>query len=347
MSTNVYILDFGNRIKIGRTKNIEQRIRTLENAVGEKAGQVFYLETDGIKEKLLHHYLQEHRTIGEYFTCSFDTAKTALENIVNEPINADRQIKPSRKRRRIEKGANEIIKCNDLIRNAEHNLSAQEQKVLSYFISKLNPNDNEFKTYEFNIREFCEVCGIDKSNGKNYSSLRETITGLRNKGFYIADSCKNWIEEPVMRPQDGTIEIQLDKDIKPFLLQLREKFTQYELIYTLPMRSQYSIRIYELLKSYENMHKKNFDINELKRKLMCENKSYENFSNFRKYVIDIAISEINEFTDVFVDYTASKTGRKVTHIEFLITSKRDSAEKIKTLTKIEALLDSPNERNGV
>lgn len=246
-----------------------------------------------------------------------------------------------------------VVKANKMIQDARFDFSLQEQKVIAYLISKIKPDDSEMAEQEFNIKEFCQICGIDDNNGKNYADLKKTIQSLADKSIWIKiesekkETLFRWIDKASIVEQSGIITLKLSDDIKPFLLQLREKFTQYGLIYTLPMRSQYSIRIYEILKSYENMHKKNFIVDELKKRLMCENKSYENFSNFRKYVVDIAISEINEFTDIFVDYTNSKTGRKVTHIEFSITSKRDSAEKIRTLNKIEALLNSPNERIGV
>ena len=91
--TNIYILDFGNRIKIGKSNRPLQRIKAIENAAGEKFKQMFYLETEITKEKILQTYLQEYRTVGEYFTCSFDIAKSALQDILDGKIKIERKRK--------------------------------------------------------------------------------------------------------------------------------------------------------------------------------------------------------------------------------------------------------------
>ena len=237
-----------------------------------------------------------------------------------------------------------VVKANELIQNTRFNLSMQEQKIILYLISKIKPNDTEIKEQTFNIKEFCKVCGIDDDNGKNYQDLKNTIQDLSTKNSWIRIDEKTeklffWITDATIIKDDGIVKIKLHEGLTPYLLQLREKFTQYGLIYELPMRSQYSMRIYELLKSYENIHKKTFTVEELKKKLMCDNKSYENFSNFKAKVLDIALKEINALTDIDAEFTTHKTGRKTTHIEFIIKSKKDTVERMKTFIKIEKLLD--------
>lgn len=71
-----------------------------------------------------------------------------------------------------------VVKSNDLIQKSRYNLTAQQQKVLLYLISKIQPDDTELKEYEFNIQEFCNVCGIDSTSGKNYDDLKKAISEL-------------------------------------------------------------------------------------------------------------------------------------------------------------------------
>jgi len=323
MSTNVYILDFGNRIKIGRTKNIEQRIKTIENAVGEKAAQVFCLETDGEKEKLLHYYLHEHRTVGEYFTCSFDTAKEALQSIVNEQITG--VVKPNHKIYRIKKSEHDIIRCNDLIRNAEHNLSAQEQKILLYLMSKINPNGDEFATYKFKMQDFFEMFGISEKSGGSYQHIRESIKNLHNKKISIKLNndkkiMLNCIEEPLLREGSGTICVKISNDLKPYLLDFKRNATSYSLYYILAMKSKYSIRLYELLKSYENLGGCEFDIDRLK--VLLDAEKYKLFGDFKVNVLNVAMKEINEVGDINITYELEKDGRKFSHIKFHVEFKK-------------------------
>ena len=79
--TQFYIFDFGNRIKIDKSNRVRQRLKAIENSSGEKAVNVFSIESDSNIEMLMHHRLQQYRTIGEYFNCSFEKAKEIMLDI--------------------------------------------------------------------------------------------------------------------------------------------------------------------------------------------------------------------------------------------------------------------------
>ena len=246
-----------------------------------------------------------------------------------------------------ERGYN-IVKHNDLIQKAHYNLSMQEQKIILYLISKIKPQDDDFHLYEFKIKDFCEICGIDEKNGKNYITLKNTIKNLTDKSNWViikddkgkeAETLVRWIEKPYIYAKSGIIKIRLDKDMKPYLLKLKERFTMYNLYFTLAMKSKYSLRIYELLKSYQNLNKCEFDIEELKKLLFTE--KYKLFTNFKKDVIDTAMREINDYSDISVTYELEKEGRKFHKIKFLITPKykQDIDESIKTWKNIAKILN--------
>ena len=86
------------------------------------------------------------------------------------------------------------------------------------------------------------------------------------------------------------------------------------------MKSAYSIRLYELLKSYVGLHRKEFEVEDLKRRLQAP---YERYPDFRRKAIEIAVREINLYTDIEVTWEPIKSGRSVTKIRFEI-KKRDS-----------------------
>lgn len=88
------------------------------------------------------------------------------------------------------------------------------------------------------------------------------------------------------------------------------------------MKSAFSVRIYELIKSYAYQKNKIFEINELKRLLMVDNvKSYNNFKDFRRFVLEKALEEINRLTDLSISYEPIIKGRKVVKIKFVIQYK--------------------------
>jgi len=241
-----------------------------------------------------------------------------------------------------------VVKHNKIIQKSRYELSMQEQKIILYLITKIKPDDTELNLYEFNIKDFCGVCGIDETSGKNYRDLKKTIKELADKSIWVTldsgyETLIRWIERPYIDRQNGTIKIKLDELMRPYLLQLQEHFTQYNLYYTLAMKSKYSIRIYELLKSYEYLSECVFGLEELKKMLSAE--KYEMYKDFRVKVIDIAVREINDFSDISITYKVEKNGKKVDKIRFKIKSKKDIMERMETYKKIEHRLN-PNQIPG-
>jgi len=241
----------------------------------------------------------------------------------------------------------QVVKHNDLIQKSRYELSTQEQKIILYLITKIKPEDTELMLYEFSIKDFCEVCGINTS-GKNYLDLKKTIKELSDKSIWVKlengkETLLRWIERPYIDENSGTIEIKLDELMRPYLLQLKEHFTAYSIYYTLAMKSKYSIRIYELLKSYENLTEHTFGIDDLKKMLFAE--KYEIYKDFRIKVLDVAVREINDYSDISVAYTTEKENRKVNRIRFKIKPKKDEKERMETIKKIEKILN-PNQISG-
>jgi len=203
-------------------------------------------------------------------------------------------------------------------------------------ISKIKPHDKDFTEQLFSIVEFCQVCGLDDDNGGNYAYIKKTLGTLSDRRVWItlddgSETTLRWINKITLNKRSGIVKLRLDEDMKPYLLDLQSNFTQYELIYTLAMRSQYSIRLYELLKSY--MYKKTviFEMDELKRLLSAE--TYDRFPDFKRYALEIAVKEINKLTDISVSYELIKIGRRFAEVKFLI-ARKDIGDRLSTHGKI-------------
>lgn len=221
-----------------------------------------------------------------------------------------------------------VTKANDLIQKSRFGLSLQQQKVVLYLISQITPYDKDFEYYEFNIVDFCRVCGIDADSGGNYSTLKAAIKEIADKSLWVTlddgrETLLRWIEKPYIDRKSGNIKIRLDKDMKPFLLQLKKNFTTYELFWTLSFKSKYSIRLYELAKSihYDELHsyERVFKLDDLKRILGAE--SYKTWQGFKERVFIPAVKEVNELSDKTISYTVIKTGRSVGYIKIKVETK--------------------------
>ena len=215
-----------------------------------------------------------------------------------------------------------VRKANELIQKSRFSLSLQQQKIILYLISKIHPTDTEFHEYKFEIKAFCEACGIDSDGGTVYSEIKEAIKNIADKSLWVKmpdgrETLLRWIEKASLETGTGILTIRLDNDMKPYLLQLNKNYTTCDLIYTLTFKSKYSVRLYELIKSihYDESqpYSKTYSVDELKKLLGAE--THKTYSHFKQKALDPAVAEINGISDKTISYeVAEKTGKKITHL---------------------------------
>lgn len=223
-----------------------------------------------------------------------------------------------------------VVKGNELIQKNRFELSLQEQKTVAFICSMIKPVEAPGAwqlEYEFNIRDYCKVCGMDFDNGQNYADIKAVLKRLRDRSMWLtmpdgSESLVGWLSKVNTNKKSGIAKIKLDEDLVPYLFDLGQKFTQYQLYNILAMKSAFSVRIYELLKSYAYQRSKTFEIDELKRLLGVENiKSYKEYAPFRQKVLEKAQEEINGQTDLNIYFEPITKGRKVVKVRFKIDVK--------------------------
>ena len=219
-----------------------------------------------------------------------------------------------------------VYKRDDMIQKGRHELSLQEQRCVLYAVSKIKPEDTVFQEYTFELSDFYKLCGLQ---GDSYTELKAILQGLSDRSWWPTindkgtESLVRWFSTLRTNKRSGKVTIEFHKDMMPYLLELTKEnqyYTHYQLKYILPMKSQYAIRLYELLKSYQrNNYEWFFDIEQLKKQLNCE--SYKDFKDFRRRVLEPAVAEINEFTDIKIAWEPMKEGRKVVRVVFYMVGK--------------------------
>lgn len=230
-----------------------------------------------------------------------------------------------------------VVKGNELIQQNRFELSLTEQKTVAFVCSMIKPIEAKDRAngvpfqleYDFNIRDYCKVCGIDYDNGNNYANIKATLKRLSDRSMWVTfdenpdeEVLCRWLSKVRTNKRSGMAHIKLDEDLAPYLFDLGQKFTQYQLYNILAMKSAFSVRIYELMKSYAFQKSKIFDIDELKHLLMVEDvKSYIRFPDFRRKVLEVAQREINELTDINIHFEPITKGRKVVKVNFRIEQK--------------------------
>ena len=241
----------------------------------------------------------------------------------------------------------QVKKSNELIQKARYKLSLPGQKILLYLITLIPEGATEFAPMMFSIPDFCRVCDI-QAEGGNYKLLEDALSDLLTDSARIWITLENgkrvpimWIEKPYIDTLTGKLMVKLDNDMKPYLLNLKGHWTHYELIYTLRFKSKYSIRLYEIVKSYHYHNDQPriqvLSVDDLRALLDAE--IYSEYRDFKRRVLSIAISEINQYTDRDLEIREIKSGRKVQEIEFTISCKSDEA-----LAEVRKLIGAPPPR---
>lgn len=194
-----------------------------------------------------------------------------------------------------------------------------EEKAFAYIVSRIKPTDTTAGPIVFDIKEFCDVCGLTAQ--QYYSHVKETLSNLMSRQVWLKKENGKEDGYPYLihvgldaGSGKGTVEIH--NNLIPYLVQLKGNYYQFTLHSILAMRSVYGIRLYKLLKSlYFKGRDAEFDLDSLKGYLDCVGK-YEEFRDFRKRVLDPALKDINEFSDLQVEMESLKTGNRVTGLIF-------------------------------
>ncbi len=253
---------------------------------------------------------------------------------------------------------NLIVKANDIVK-ASYHLTANEQRLILSAIAKI-PKDkpiSDRNTYLVSAEDFIEL-GVHPKTA--YRELNKAIESLYEKNITIKQgntSIKSrWVQMIVKADYDWLVEnyhffdsdcekgdetyismsfpqdycligVKFSEAVIPFLSNLSSNFTQYLKQDIAGLSSAYAIRFYEFLMQFKSTGVVRITLTELRQMFDLDGK-YKATKDLRKWVIDVAIKEINEKSPYEVKYRLTKTGRKYTHLEMRFKPKEDEEEKI-------------------
>jgi plasmid replication initiation protein len=220
-----------------------------------------------------------------------------------------------------------VVRQSNTIIDASYKIaSVGEGRLIRLLIAQIQPHDEDFKIYRIDVADFARFFDLPLS-GATYELIEKSARALREREVFITNGkswlCTGWLSHAEYKDGSGYVEVSFHKSLKPYLLQLQTHWNQYELKTIINFKSSYSIRIFELLKSWEfkadsnGYFKRSFEVDELRTILGLEKSEYKFFKDFRVYAIDQSVKEINANSDIRiiqVDYP--KTGRKISHVVF-------------------------------
>ena len=201
--------------------------------------------------------------------------------------------------------------------NAKYTLTRGEVDLILTLLTVITKEDKDFKDYVFDIDDLSQKY----SRKLNSQQVQDSVEKLFSKSLKIEISKNqwrmfNWFS--YFEYNNGVITCRFDKALKPYLLEIKERFVISDLRMILPMRSSYSKRIYLLLKEYAKIGKRTFNVRELQEMLVVPDSHKDRYNKFKVSVLQKAEIDINKFTDLEVELSEKKLARKVVEVTYTI-----------------------------
>lgn len=226
-----------------------------------------------------------------------------------------------------------IVKDNALI-EASYTLSLAEQRLILLAIIEARETGqgiDHSSLLHIHAHAYAEQFGIEKGNA--YDVIRDASKNLFDR--YVTYNDKNpkndndrsfhcrWVDKIGYEKNTGTVYLRFTADVVPLITRLEEHFTSYEIEQVASLDSAYAIRLYELLIKWRKSRKTPiFQLQDFRHKLGVEDSQYKTMSNFKQYVLDFAVKQINKHTDIKVSYEQHKSGRKIIGFAFMFEFKK-------------------------
>ena len=212
-----------------------------------------------------------------------------------------------------------VTQSNKLV-EARYNLPLGEQRLILTMIAGIQPDDEDFKEYRINVREFAEFLGIDKNSA--YREFDKITTNIMTRVLIFDESDGplkvGWVSSAKYIEKEGAVLLCFDPKLKPYLLKLKGNFTSSKLEMLLSFKSQYTMRVYNLLKQYEQLKERVIEIELLREILGIRKDQYMLYSNFKKNILESTKKELSSKADLYFDFDEIKYGRRVGAIRFRI-----------------------------
>ena len=222
-----------------------------------------------------------------------------------------------------------LIRQHNFLTTARYEMSALQKNIMYMLLVQLRDDDPWGKQYEVPIQALREKRGVEIPRARLLSAAKKLIE--RGITIYHEDR-KDFITIGILASADygkeekkrNHLVLEFDQKLYPFLVNLKQRFTTYRLRAALDLRSKYSKRMYEMLSQFKDTGVMKVSLQELKTRLglidlETGKERYTEFGLFTSKVLDIAKREIAQHTELRFNYTARKTGKKYTDLEFKIS----------------------------
>ena len=218
-----------------------------------------------------------------------------------------------------------VVKDNALI-GASYNLDVVEQRLILLAIVEaresgkgINANDAltiHASSYmqNFNVEKHTAYKAL-KDASKDLFARQFSYQELSAKGN-VTNITSRWVSQIGYTEDEASVQLIFSPAIVPLITRLEERFTSYELSQVAKLGSKYAMRLYELLIAWRSVGKLQIELQDLRNKLGLSANEYKAMGDFKRNVLDLALTQLNEHTDISVKYEQHKKGRVISGFTF-------------------------------
>ena len=224
-----------------------------------------------------------------------------------------------------------VVKTNQL-NSAVQNLSLPELRIIQLAIVDARETGKGLDTKTpLRIDAMRYAQAFDTTRQNAYILMKQSEETLFNRRFTYFDNEKKpiksrWLQDVRYLDDEGAIEVCFTRLVVECITRLdgaEQFFTQYMLSQTANLNSVYSVRLYELLIQWKTAGKTPvFELSLFRGQMGLNDDEYKIMGNFKLRVLDLAVNEINEKTDLTVSYTQEKKGRVIHGFKFTVKQKQ-------------------------
>lgn len=235
-----------------------------------------------------------------------------------------------------------VVKDNALI-NASYNLDLVEQRLILLAIVEargsgrgINAND----PLEVHAESYVNQFNVARQTA--YQALKDACKDLFarqfsyqeiNKRGNVENVLSRWVSEIRYIDDEATVKLIFAPAIVPLITRLEEQFTKYELQQISELSSAYAVRLYELLIAWRSTGQTPIiELAEFRQKIGVLEDEYTRMGNFKDRVLNLAIAQVNEHTDIRVKCEQHKKGRNISGFSFTFKQKKVITANSKTPT---------------
>lgn len=238
---------------------------------------------------------------------------------------------------------NLIVKDNALI-EASHKLGEVEQRLVLLAILKareVGDTVEQLKDKTLTVHADDYIANFGGTRQGAYKALKQAVMGLYRAEWgykYLTEKGEQRVRyERFTQSADygegeGTVQFMFSTAIIPMLVELERRFTSYEIEQVAQLSSSYAMRLYEFF--MQHLDKKtgagwlDISLDDLRFRFGLLPTEYKTMSNFKSRVLDYAIKEVNEHTNLSATYTQKKQGRKIVGFTFTFKAKSKKTPKL-------------------